>query len=176
MSHEPNWYAVLGLEPGASSEAIKRAYRAVVGQTHEDRLQGLPDAEREEKGRKYREAVQAYQVLRDPVARQRFDRRFAPVRSLRDLLLRPSGERVGSQLFAHGLKEPGRGEDLLSLVTVPAADWRPGALVQVRVGEETVRVPVPTDLARRWLRFEGRGTPGSNGGSAGDLFVQVHLK
>ncbi len=175
MSHEPNWYQVLGLEPGASMLQIKSAYRAQVGETHEDRLQGLSDAEREKMSRKYRETVQAYRVLSDPAARQRFDRRFAPVRSLRDLLLRPSGERVGSQLFAHGLKEPGRGEDLLSLTTVPRTDWQAGAMVEVRVGEETVRVPVPTDLTRRWLRFEGRGAPGSNGGSAGDLFVRVDL-
>ncbi len=175
MAHEHNWYQVLGLQPGATPEEIRRAYRDQVRQTHEDRTQGLPEAEREERGQRYRNVVKAYRILSNPTSRQQFDRRFAPPCSLHDLLLRPSGERVGDQLFARGVKEPVRGEDLLMRVTVPTADWRPGGMLEVMVGREAVRVPVPTDLTRRWLRFEGMGAPGSNGGSAGDLFVHVDV-
>jgi molecular chaperone DnaJ len=64
-----DYYEILGLERGADADAIKKAYRALALQYHPDRNGGATDAEE-----KFREATQAYEVLRDPQRRAAYDR------------------------------------------------------------------------------------------------------
>src|SRR5260221_6004673 len=63
-----DYYEVLGLSRGASDEEIKKAYRKVAMQWHPDRNPGNADAEA-----KFKEATEAYEVLRDPQQRARYD-------------------------------------------------------------------------------------------------------
>jgi molecular chaperone DnaJ len=60
-------YGVLGLSPDASPEEIKRAFRALARQYHPD-ANPAPDAEA-----RFKEINAAYEVLSDPVKRQRYD-------------------------------------------------------------------------------------------------------
>jgi len=64
-----DYYEILGIQRDASSEEIKKAYRKLAMQYHPDRNQGDDQAER-----KFKEASEAYEVLRDPQKRQRYDR------------------------------------------------------------------------------------------------------
>src|SRR6266581_7235680 len=64
-----DYYEVLGVAREAGDEDIKRSYRKLAMQHHPDRNVG--DAESEEK---FKEAAEAYEVLRDPEKRQRYDR------------------------------------------------------------------------------------------------------
>ncbi len=64
-----DYYEVLGVAREADGEEIKRAYRRLAMQYHPDRNAG--DAEAEEK---FKEAAEAYEVLRDADKRQRYDR------------------------------------------------------------------------------------------------------
>lgn len=64
-----DYYEILGLERGADGDAIKKAYRKLALQYHPDRNGGATDAEE-----KFREATQAYEVLRDPQQRAAYDR------------------------------------------------------------------------------------------------------
>lgn len=68
--HNP--YEVLGLDRSASEDDIKRAYRRLALQYHPDRNPGDPAAEE-----RFKQATEAYAVLRDPERRTRFDR-FGP--------------------------------------------------------------------------------------------------
>jgi molecular chaperone DnaJ len=64
-----DYYEVLGVRREADEEDIKRAYRKLAMQYHPDRNVGDAEAEA-----KFKEAAEAYDVLRDPIKRQRYDR------------------------------------------------------------------------------------------------------
>ncbi|MDL2267589.1 molecular chaperone DnaJ [Desulfovibrio sp. OttesenSCG-928-G15] len=63
------YYEVLSVERTATHEEIKRSYRKLAMQYHPDRNPG--DAESESK---FKEAAEAYDILRDPDKRSRYDR------------------------------------------------------------------------------------------------------
>lgn len=63
-----DYYEVLGVARGASEDEIKKAYRKVAMQWHPDRNPGNPEAEA-----KFKEATEAYEVLRDADQRARYD-------------------------------------------------------------------------------------------------------
>lgn len=64
-----DFYAILGVERGASDEDIKRAYRKLAMQSHPDRNNGSKDAEE-----RFKAITEAYDVLRDPDKRTVYDR------------------------------------------------------------------------------------------------------
>src|SRR5215468_1492115 len=69
MASKRDYYEILGVKREADDEEIKRAYRKLAMQYHPDRNVG--DAEAEVK---FKEASEAYEVLRDPDKRQRYNR------------------------------------------------------------------------------------------------------
>ena len=69
MSARRDYYEVLGIEKGATEEEIKRAYRKLAMQHHPDRNPGDASAEA-----KFKEATEAYEVLKDAERRARYDR------------------------------------------------------------------------------------------------------
>ena len=69
MATKRCYYEVLGVEKTADNEAIKVAYRKLAMQYHPDRNVGNEQAEI-----LFREAAEAYEVLRDPGKRQKYDR------------------------------------------------------------------------------------------------------
>lgn len=64
-----DYYEVLGVARGAEADSVKKAYRKLALQFHPDRNGGSKDAEE-----KFREATEAYEVLRDPEKRAAYDR------------------------------------------------------------------------------------------------------
>src|SRR6266704_5287481 len=69
MATKRDYYDVLGVRREADEEEIKRAYRRLAMEHHPDRNVGNPEAED-----KFKEAAEAYEVLRDPTKRQSYDR------------------------------------------------------------------------------------------------------
>jgi molecular chaperone DnaJ len=64
-----DYYEVLGVSRNALQEEIKKAYRKMAVQYHPDKNPNNPEAEK-----KFKECAEAYEVLRDPEKRQRYDR------------------------------------------------------------------------------------------------------
>ncbi len=69
MSPKRDYYDVLGVGRGADEGEIKRAYRKLAVQHHPDRNPNDSTA-----AEKFREATEAYEVLRDPQKRAHYDR------------------------------------------------------------------------------------------------------
>ena len=67
-----DYYEVLGVDKSASEDEIKKAYKKMAIKYHPDRNPGDKNAEE-----KFKEAAEAYDVLRDPQKRQRYDQ-FGP--------------------------------------------------------------------------------------------------
>lgn len=68
MAEEIDYYKILGVERTASEEEIKRAYKKVAIKYHPDRNPGDKEAEE-----KFKQAAEAYDVLRDADKRARYD-------------------------------------------------------------------------------------------------------
>lgn len=63
-----DYYEVLGLSRGASEDEVKKAYRKLALQYHPDKNPGSKEAED-----KFKEATEAYEILKDPQKRSTYD-------------------------------------------------------------------------------------------------------
>lgn len=70
MSSKRDYYEVLGVGRNAAPEDVKRAYRKLALKYHPDNYKG----DKAEAEKKFKEFAEAYEVLSDPVKRQRYDR------------------------------------------------------------------------------------------------------
>lgn len=69
MTTQRDYYEILGVQQGAASEEIKKAYRALAMKYHPDRNQENTEAEE-----KFKEIGEAYEILKDSQKRAHYDR------------------------------------------------------------------------------------------------------
>jgi len=65
-----DYYLVLGIDRSSTAEAIHKAFRELSRSRHPDRF---PEKERGRAEKEYQEIVKAYNTLKDPVQRQKYD-------------------------------------------------------------------------------------------------------
>src|SRR5256714_11923735 len=130
---ERDYYELLGISRGADEGDIKKAFRRLARELHPD-VSSAPDAEE-----RFREVVEAYEVLSKPETRELYDRYghaglrsggFQPGHfdfgSLSDLFAAFFGEDV---LGARASRS--RGADLVAAVEIDLADAATGATREV---------------------------------------------
>ena len=74
MSEEPTLYKILGVGENATTEEIKRAFREIAKEHHPDLNEGAEDTD-------YKNANDAYNTLRDPIKRAKYDRKLQEQRT-----------------------------------------------------------------------------------------------
>jgi hypothetical protein len=77
------YYDVLGVEPGADLDAIRQAWRRKVRLLHPDRHLGSPDQVQADAAAETLRVNRAWETLRDPEARRRYDQTISATRSPR---------------------------------------------------------------------------------------------
>jgi len=141
---KPDYYKILGLQPGATVSEIKRSYRRLALKYHPDH--NPHDAEAEEK---FKWVAEAYQVLQNPQQRTSYEREFfeqhqdvlREVRNQKERLFYAPANDVLGDFFRGFYGQPkgsakprGRqGEDLRYNLKISFADAALGADVEVKV-------------------------------------------
>jgi len=137
-----DYYEILGVRKDADDEEIKRAYRKLAMQYHPDRNSGDKEAEE-----KFKEAAEAYEVLREPDKRRRYDRyghaglegmnipHFNNAQSIFDLFGDIFGDLFGGQ---RGRGGPQSGRDLQVAVEIELADAYRGIRKNITITREEV--------------------------------------
>lgn len=186
-------YAALGVPRDATPEAIKRAYRKLARQHHPDLNPGKPAAEA-----RFKAVAAAHDLLSDPDQRARFDRgeidaqgqEQRPAGGYRRHAEAAQGERYATGAGGGGFEDlfadlfeartgraggPRRGRDATYRLDVPLVTAVLGATEQLTLPDgRTLSVAIPPGVTSgQVLRLRGQGSPGRNGGEAGDALIEL---
>lgn len=74
MAQKRDYYEILGLQRGASTDDIKSAYRKLALKWHPDRWLDGSESEKKTAEEKFKEASEAYSVLSDPDKKAKYDK------------------------------------------------------------------------------------------------------
>jgi curved DNA-binding protein len=196
-----DYYKTLGVEKGASSDDIKKAFRKLAVKYHPDRNQGDKAAEE-----KFKEINEAYAVLSDPKKKEQYDtfgssgfhqqysqedifRNFDFGGTFKDMGM-GGGDDIFSRLFGGAFGRgggrggfragPQKGSDLEMETDVSFRDAAQGAekLVAFRRNgkREELKVKIPSGIDNgSKIRIAGKGGQGEGGGPAGDLYLIIRV-
>ena len=196
MAEDP--YKVLGVKPDASEEDIRKAYRELAKKLHPDLNPGDRAAEE-----RFKQVTAAYDLLRDPEQRARYDRGEIDAsgaerpqqRYYRHYADAEAGDRYRSQagfsdfgdIFADlfGERREGatrgfrlRGADVRYQLEIDFLEAVNGTRKRVTMPDgKTLDISIPAGLRDgQSLRLAGQGEPGIGGGPPGDAYVEVHVR
>ena len=200
-----DYYAILGVDRGASAEDIKKAYRRLARKYHPD-VSKEPNAEE-----KFKEMAEAYETLKDPEKRAAYDQlgRYTPGQDFRpppgweqqfagahgafedidlaDLFAGIMGRQGGS---GRGARAFGSGRDYEAAVRLTFDQAFHGTEIELELATlefdekgEARRVPrrikvrIPKGVADgEQLRIPGKGGKGPEGGRDGDLYLDIAVE
>jgi DnaJ-class molecular chaperone len=190
-------YAALGVARNAAEDDIKKAYRRLAKKLHPDVNPGNRSAEQQ-----FREITAAYELLSDPVKRQRFDRgEIDAAGSERGF--RPQGARAQRGAGGAGFTGFSAGggafsfDDIISEILGRGrreAEERVGdtnlalrlSFIEAALGGKrrvtladgrAIEITVPAGIdGGQTLRLRGQGSPSRRGVPAGDLYLDIEVE
>lgn len=184
-----SYYEILGVSKSATTDEIKTAYRNLARRYHPDRNPDDKDAEEA-----FKEIGEAWQVLRDPESRRRYDLLgLAPAGSQFGDALTPSDWSWGN--FARRVARRAadrlklrRGKDIKLDVQLSFEEAALGCERVIRLPRAKTEAPdspiemrelsfnLPGGLVDgQPLKWRGQGEPGEGGGPPGDLELRVRV-
>ena len=193
-----DYYDILGVKPDATDAEIKRSYRKLARKYHPDVSKEVGAEE------KIKDVNEAYEALKDAERRREYDQlRAGGYRGGDDFRPPPNwqGRQGGggfeeadfSDFFesvfgrgagagGRGRSGPRRGSDLQARITIDLVSAFKGGRERITLrdpvqGERTLEVKIPAGIEPgKQIRLSGQGHPGSAGGPAGDLLLEVGVR
>lgn len=163
MTTERDFYAILGVRPGASDKEISGAFRRMSMAYHPD-LNKSPDA-----AERMKEIIAAHETLSDPRKRAEYDR--ALDRAARD------SEAASSSARREYPPPPMRGADVRIGAVLTWEESLYGTELELFVNGRRLAVYIPAGIRDGTIvRLNGQGEPGANGGRPGDALVYVSVE
>ena len=193
-----DYYDILGVKPDATDAEIKRSYRKLARKYHPDVSKEVGAEE------KIKDVNEAYEALKDAERRREYDQlRAGGYRGGDDFRPPPNWQgRQGDGGFeeadfsdffesvfgrgagagGRGRSGPRRGSDLQARITIDLVSAFKGGRERITLrdpvqGERTLEVKIPAGIEPgKQIRLSGQGHPGSAGGPAGDLLLEVGVR
>ena len=191
-----DYYEILGVGKTASDDEIKKAFRKLAVKFHPDKNPGDKAAET-----KFKEANEAYEVLRDKQKRQRYDQfGHAGVGGSSGRAGDPfSGgnfnfngqsfqfdfgggggfDDILGSIFGFGPRNrrASRGQDFQTQITIDFEEAIFGTTTTVNIEDDAIKLKIPAGIFDgQSIRIAGKGGEAPRGGQKGDLYVQVRVR
>jgi molecular chaperone DnaJ len=187
---EKDFYKVMGVSKDVTEAELKKKYRKLAREFHPDLHPGDAKAEA-----RFKEINEAYDVLNDKSKRAEYDQ----VRAMGGGPRFTGGaggqgagfngaqgagfEDVFANLFGGGGRGfggfggPQRGGDLTTETTLAFIDSIHGTSIKLGLNGKEVTVNIPAGVSDgQKIKLRGKGQASPNGGPAGDLIIDVHVK
>lgn len=188
-----DYYEVLGVPRGAGDEEIRSAYRKLAREYHPD-VNKDPGAED-----RFKEVSEAYEVLRDPEKREKYERLganwkagedvsgasgfgggngqgFGDGAGFSDFFESFFGGRRGASGGFEGFSMRGGDQEATIEVTLEEAARGGKQKISLADGRDfEVQIPAGVRDGQK-IRLAGQGGEGASGGPAGDLYLRVRIK
>jgi DnaJ-class molecular chaperone len=196
LSTDP--YETLGVKKDVSQDELQKAYRRLAKKLHPDLNPGDKSAEA-----KFKEVSGAYDLLRDPEKRARFDRGEIDATGAerpRQRFYRDFAEGDGTHAYTNDAgfadfadasdifseffsrrgqaNRPQRGSDILYRMDLDFLDAVNGGKRTITLTHgATLDVTIPPGMRDgQSLRLRGKGAPGANGGPPGDVLLEIAIR
>ena len=191
-----DYYEVLGVSKSASDDEIKKAFRKLAVKFHPDKNPGDKAAET-----KFKEANEAYEVLKDKQKRGRYDQfghagvggatgnggagnpfggGFSSNGQSFNFDFGGGGlDDIFGSLFGFGPRNrrPARGQDYQTQITVDFEEAIFGATKTINLHDDSIKLKIPAGIFDgQSIRIAGKGGDAPRGGQKGDLYVQVRVR
>ncbi|MGB5007410.1 MAG: J domain-containing protein [Ferruginibacter sp.] len=189
-----DYYKILGLDKKASEEDIKKAYRKLARKLHPDLNPNDKEAHQ-----KFQQVNEANEVLSDPEKRKKYDAygkdwQHADQFEQQKRSSRQSQQTGGQQFYGDGGQDFSsffesmfggsgqgrqtkfRGEDYRAELKLNLTDALHTHQQTLTVNGKNIRITIPAGIENgQVIKLKGYGSPGVNGGPAGDLFITFSI-
>lgn len=185
-----DYYDTLGVKPDASDAELKSAFRKLARKYH-------PDVSKEAGAEdKFKAVNEAHEALKDADKRREYDAlrargykpgdEFQPAPDFGGFGGGGSGGGEGFSDFFESLfgrsggrasTGPRRGQDLRAHAAIDLETAFSGGAQRLELNGERLDVNIPPGiLPGQTIRLRGKGHPGRNGASAGDVLLEIQLR
>jgi curved DNA-binding protein len=187
-----DYYKLLDLPKTATAAEIKSAYRKLARKYHPDLNPGDKESEK-----RFKEINEANEVLSDPEKRKKYDQygndwnhaeQFEQARQQQTRSSGSSGQPFAaedlSDLFGsmfggsrgQGRQSKFRGQDVNAELNLNLTDVYQTQQQTITVNGKNLRLTFPAGIEDgQVIKVKGHGSPGANGGPAGDLFIRFSI-